>query len=175
VTTIPLLPLALLAIFTAQRAPSDAGLRSTERAIAVVVSLRDPASVSPQIKLTPGGLTTFSYFFLRSKSFVIRDSNATWVEATLNVAPSGHHYTTREGAGVGTTHLAYSVRVRFGRRAYVVVSERVIPVDAYVWEAERFGVAPTDDSGRMRILEDVRACLEGFVESFDAVNGGPAR
>jgi len=165
-----LLPIGLLAMVAAQRSPSDGGLRSDERSIAVLVSLQDPAAVAPQIDVTPGGLTTLSYFFLRNRGFVIRDTNETWVEATIRLAPSGHRYTTREGAGIGTTTVAYSVRVRFGRRVFVVVSGEIAATDAYVWEAERFGVSPATEAGRTRIQADLTGCLESFVASFDDVN-----
>jgi len=165
-----ILPIGLLAIFAVQRAPSDGGLRSDERSLSVLVSLQDPAGVAPQIDVTPGGLTTLSYFFLRNRGFIIHDTNETWVEATVRLAPSGHRYTTREGAGVGTTTVAYSVRVRYARRVFVVVSGEIAATDAYVWEAERFGVCPADEAGRTRIQADLTGCLESFVASFDAVN-----
>ena len=163
--------MAASTLLTLQYSPSEAGLRSDERAIAVVVSLQDPASVSSQVALTPGGLTTVSYFFLRNAGFSIRDTNSTWVEATVSIVPSGHRYTTREGAGIGVTNVAYTVRVRYGRRAFIVVSGEITSVNAFVWEAERFGVSPADDTGRARIYADLTGCLEQLVASFDAVNG----
>ena len=168
--SILLLSLALVTMGSSPPLASDNGLRSTDRAIAVVVSLHDPGSVAPQISITPGGLTTHSYFSLRERGFVIRDSSGSRVEATVSLAPSAARYRTREGWPVGTTEVTFSVAVRFRRTVYVVVSGELLPTEASVWEVERFGTCPAGESGRTQIFRDLTACLELFADAFDAAN-----